>query len=185
MRSDMYEVLIERPRGGAGWGRKWQKPNWRCLDQDDGPRDGGPTRQRMKPRCPSKWLSENLQPMVRFLRSRVGRPWDQVYSEMCAHIAVRSAVQKHVLDHVRQYVERNPIFIDGVPHEPCAAGGRYRTVSGYHEGFYVCPQTGLLLAARSKRIRHKDTAQAQPQSQPTSAGAAQSMSVSKRPVTMR
>lgn len=156
----MYEVLIERPRGGAGWGRRWQRISWRCLDLDeDGVRDGGPTRQRIKPRCPSKWLNENLAPLQRFLVRRLGRPWNEVYSEICAQIAMRSAVQKHVIDHLRQYVELHPIFIDGKPHHPAASGGMYHPLSGYGNGFYVCPQTGCLALAPRRTRRMMRAAQ--------------------------
>lgn len=149
MRADMYEVIIERPRGGAGWGRPDRKVPWQKLDRgdDSGGSDGGPGKRRMGPRRRSKWLSENLAPLVRFLHSRVGQPWDAVYSEIAAHIAVRSAVQKHVLDHLRGYVELNPIFIHGWPHHPRVRGlrddGIYWPLYG-NGSFYVCPQTGRL-----------------------------------------
>lgn len=152
----MYEILIERPRGGAGWGRPWPQVNWRCLDRDDdGRRDGGPCRQRMKPRRPSKWLSENLAPLCRFLLRRVGRPWNEVHSEICACIAVRSAVQKHVLDHLWHFVERHPVLIDGRPHHPRASRGVYHPLSGYRYGFYVCPLTGRLAKVPYRRIRRR------------------------------
>jgi hypothetical protein len=145
----MYEVIIERPRGGAGWGRDWQVPPWQQLDRDDDGRvDGGPRQRSMRPRSRSKWLSENLAPLRRFLERRVGRPWDEVYSEICAHIAVRSAVQKHVLDHLRGYVERHPVMINGWPHHPVAYGsdrGGYTPLSARRTDFYVCPETGTLL----------------------------------------
>lgn len=156
----MYELLIERPRGGAGWGRRWPRVNWRCLDQTgEGRQDGGPIRQRMKPRSPSKWLSENLAPLCRFLQRRVGRPWNEVHSEICAHIAVRSAVQKHVLDHLWHYVERNPVMIDGRPHHARASRGMYHPLSGYRYSFYVCPVTGRLLQLREGRIRRRAAGQ--------------------------
>lgn len=150
MRSDMSEVIIERPRGGAGWGREWPRVSWRQLDvDDDGLRDGGPRQLRMGPRRRSKWLSENLAPLRRFLHSCVGRPWNDVHSEICAHIAPSSAVQKHVLDHLYRYVERHPVMIDGLPHRPVASSGcGYVPLSGRRDAFYVCPETGLLLLPR-------------------------------------
>lgn len=147
----MYEVIIERPRGGAGWETDWPRWNWRSLGHtdDEDRRDGGPTKLRMGPRRRSKWLSENLAPLRRFLMRRLGQPWDRVYSEICARIAPRSAVQKHVLDHLRHYVELHPVIIDGYPHHPTyhsgSPMGTYRPLSDYGHNFYVCPETGRLL----------------------------------------
>lgn len=157
LRADMYEVIIERPRGGAGWGRDWPRPNWRSYGQtdDDDRVDPGPSKLRMGPRHRSKWLNENLAPLQRFLERRIGQPWDRVHSEICAHIAVRSAVQKHVLDHLRHYVELHPVMIDGVPHHPIAyrtkEGRFYHPLSSYGHAFYVCPETGRLLAPQRRR----------------------------------
>ncbi len=200
VRADMYEVIIERPRGGAGWGRDWPRFDWRqaaiyaqlCepepallpaprrLDEEDAeladgrglagseprqPRlhgfcDGGPTKLRMGPRSRSKWLSENLAPLRRFLLRRLGRPWNDVHSEICAHIGLRSAVQKHVLDHLRHYVELQPILIDGYPHYPTLRGGRQagpQPLSDYGHAFYVCPQRGTLELAGHPRRRPRQS----------------------------
>jgi hypothetical protein len=154
----MYEVIIERPRGGAGWARPWpRRTPWRLLAQDDdGTEDGGPTKVCMGPRIGSKWLNENLAPLRRFLLSRVGRPWDDVHSEIAAHIAPRSAVQTHVLSHLEQYVERNVVMINGWPHHPIAWGKdrkNYRPLASWKYSFYVCPETGLLRLAWKRRVR--------------------------------
>lgn len=34
MRPDMHEVVIERPRGGAGWERRGRRYDWRCDDDE-------------------------------------------------------------------------------------------------------------------------------------------------------
>jgi hypothetical protein len=153
LRNDMYEVIIERPRGGARCGRPWPKTPWRDLDRDDdGLRDGGPAKLRMGPRRRSKWLTDHLGPLRRFLVSRIGRPWDEVHAEICACITVRSAVQKHVLDHLRRFVETRPRFIDGWPHRPVARlDGGYQPLWPDRCDFYVCPTTGRLQWPRGPR----------------------------------
>jgi hypothetical protein len=90
MRSDMFEVIIERPRVDRGRGegkgrrrepvRQQEAPTWEPVSRGRG----------------TKCLNENLAPLRRFLRSRVGRPWDAVRSEICQLITPRSAVQMHV-----------------------------------------------------------------------------------------
>src|SRR5580698_7836686 len=108
MRSDMFEVIIERPRWNGGRGshgkgrraeprRQHDAPLWEPVSLGRG----------------TKSLNENLAPLRRFLERRVGRPWDAVRGEICALITPRSAVQKHVLDHVKQMVEENAVLIDG------------------------------------------------------------------------
>jgi hypothetical protein len=96
---------------------------------------------------------ENLAPLRRFLRSRVGRPWNDVHHEICALLNVRSAVQKHVLDHIREMVEVNVVMVDGVPHhKPGHWYGGSPIVRNRWREFYVCPLTGAL---RFAGLRYK------------------------------
>src|SRR4051794_18399649 len=99
MRSDMSRVIVERPRcripkrSGSWYPRGSLKMQWH-PDLELAPmREGYGHHYR------EKYLNENLQPLVRFLRSRVGKRWDKVHSEMSEHVSCTSAVQKHVLDH--------------------------------------------------------------------------------------
>jgi hypothetical protein len=142
MRPDMFEILIERPRGGHA--DRW-KPGRPPRELDDLP--------RLEPmRMRNKWLNENLAPLWRFLERRVGRDWNDVHAEICATLSLRSAVQKHVLDHLRHMVCTNVIFIDGWPHDAVASGGRHRPVAAWRRrGFYVCPETRRLCAVGHRR----------------------------------
>lgn len=105
-----------------------------------------------------KWLNEHLSPLRRYLQSQVGRPWDKVYSEICRHIRLDSAVQSHVLDHLWDYVEIHTMLeqrdagraltgkarrraarptVCNSRGEPLGQGWRWSL-------FYVCPQSGVL-----------------------------------------
>jgi hypothetical protein len=148
MRSDMFEIIIERPRincarGGRLKGRKAELARGRA--------ELSPRTEPMSINRGTKYLNENLAPLRRFLERSVGRPWDAVRSEIAEHIAARSAVQKHVLDHVKQMVETSPVILDGRPHDPNGSGprrDRYTPLASYRRyGFYVCPRTGLLKLA--------------------------------------
>jgi hypothetical protein len=105
----------------------------------------------------TKSFNENLAPLRRFLERRIGRPWNAVWSELREFLSPKSAVQKHVFDHVVQFVERNPVMIDGSPHRPEACGSHrdsYWPLSTYGlHGFYVCPRTGILRLARQDHER--------------------------------
>lgn len=164
MRADMYKVIVERPRHGSSFlsarVAKGYKKRLRREQDDDATvsREGMSAARRYG--ATKKCLNEHLGPLRRFLKSRVGRPWNQVFSEICGNIRTTSAVQKHVRDHVADYVAR-AVF---------TRGGRlvavFRSklvdladIARYRESiFYVCPRTGLLrnakdLLARSSRDR--------------------------------
>ena len=140
MRSDMFEVIIERPRYGSSWKRKQGRLGEPLRAQE------GPTWEPVSRGRGSKSLNENLAPLRRFLRSRVGRRWDEVRSEISAILNVRSAVQQHVIGHVKEMVEENAIVVDGVPHHAPHLGyrGLAPIVAYRQRGFYVCPETGAV-----------------------------------------
>jgi hypothetical protein len=157
MRPDMHEVIIERPRRGHHTERY---PRTRMVNRGL-PRnreDDPPVRESMGRYYRGKSLNENLAPLVRFLRSNTGRPWSKVRSEMMRYLSVTSAVQKHVMDHVRQYVTETAWQDElGGWVGPDAYGRLLRP------HFFVHPKTGHLLevppdcrkrSARMRRLRN-------------------------------
>lgn len=154
MRRDMFEVIIERPRYGSSWATK----KGRGKERTARAYDRAPTKMGMGRSGGTKSLNENLAPLLRFLRKSVGRPWNKVRSEMSAVLSMSSAVQKHVIDHVKDFVEENPRMINGVAHSPTTFGGakgEYMPLArnGRRFSFYVCPTTGLLRHASGGRAR--------------------------------
>ena len=144
MRRDMARKLVERPRHGAGWKRKGRA---RPLEELPG-------REPMSMGRGSKGFGENLAPLRRFLERRVGRPWDEVYSEIRARLGPKSTVHVHVLVHLGQMVEKRPVLIDGRPHHPHASRGRYWPLGRARRScLYVCPETGTLARYRPRGRR--------------------------------
>ena len=45
-------------------------------------------------------LNENLAPLRRYLHAQIGRPWNKVFSEICAGIDRRNTVQQHIHQHI-------------------------------------------------------------------------------------
>jgi hypothetical protein len=140
MRADMAKVIVERPRIGSRLPSR--KKGYRKLAQKVG-LENLPRREPMlgRWRGRERELNEHLGPMRRFLRSRVGRPWNKVHAELCSHVSFDNAVQKHVLTHVFDYVHRRVEIEDG----------RILVADGWRRGFplrqdemYVCPRSGLL-----------------------------------------
>jgi len=108
MRHDMFNVIVERPRSGSksrfGEVRNNKKIQ-EFLEETSISKIGTRKLITYAVGWDRKNLNENLNPLTRFLWSKVGQPWDNVYSEICEHIDSNSTVQKHVLDHLNQYVE--------------------------------------------------------------------------------
>jgi hypothetical protein len=157
----MAKVIVERPRKK---GCAWPKPKGydRRLRRygDDGP----PGREGIKAcwRGRTKYLNEHLGPLRRYLDKQVGRPWNQVFSEICAHINRSSAVQDHVRDHVEDYVTTHVLLVDGVP---CSGEGDGNYGRPLHQlpwrRWYVCPRTGLLRRIK-RRTRRKGSKSQEP-----------------------
>ncbi len=158
MRADMAKVLVERPRFDSrdrGTPRKgYKKRLRRMLDAGESP----PIREgMMRPYghgVPA--FNEHLSPLRRYVQSQVGRPWDKVHSEICAHIDRGNVVQKHILTHLYDYVLTRVLLIDG---QPCWGDSSYcyswygrplRELS-LRQLCYVCPKSGLLKRVPPRR----------------------------------
>jgi hypothetical protein len=165
MREDMAKVIVERPRWGSRL--KSRKKGYQKYLQTHG-LENLPRREPL----PGRWrgrqkhLNEHLAPMRRFLRSRVGRPWNKVHQELCEHVSFENSVQKHILTHVFQFVHR---VVELRGRELIARNGwgrQFRLLAGE---MYICPQTGLLKVVRTRAA-----------SQPTCVGRGQPRQLHRR-----
>lgn len=141
MRSDLHEVLIERPRGGQR--RKTDRGHKPRVGEWTGGDDSYAESYRPR-RLRTKYFDDLLSPLRRWLRKQVDRPWDKVWSELANGIDSRTVVGRHLLDHVRGLVtlhaEYDPTLrrVIGKPHE-------YRYGHGHVVyGLYVDPRTKIL-----------------------------------------
>lgn len=155
MRADMAKVIVERPRLGArmrGAGKGYARSLQRIALEDRPYREG----IKAHSRGGTKFLNEHLGPLRRYLDAQVGRPWNKVFAEICAHINRNSVVQDHVRDHVEDYVTTNVIELNGVL---CFGQGGYLYGCPLSDvrwkSWYVCPRTGILrrVKARPKPTR--------------------------------
>lgn len=149
MRSDMAKVIVERPRIGRYSNDKISRQHPRHLPTRLSEETEYPTQSSMKGYWSQhKELNENLRPLERFLLSRVGRPWNDVYAEISEKLNYRSTVQYHVFQHLEDMVVTNTQLIDGVPHDSTG-----RKIGDWIGSFYVHPRTGCL--AYLPRVRPK------------------------------
>src|ERR1043166_2922797 len=112
---DMAKVIVEGSRHGGDGGKSVPVKGWyKNAGLDDLPAKEGIRRPYGFSR---KELNENIEPLRRYLRRQVGRPWNDVYSEISQHLRPTNAVQQHVRDHVRWEVELHASVIDDEVHD--------------------------------------------------------------------
>ena len=133
MREDMRDVLVTRGRGGAGW----RKPG------RSRPLEELPLREPMMRRG-TKFFDDHLGPLKRFLAARVGRPWDEVWSELCQHLDRRGLLQEHVFVHLRQMVVLDVIVREGILGRLGRRGWRPLSCGRWRSSYYVHPETRRL-----------------------------------------
>ena len=97
---------------------------------------------------PTKSFDDHLAPLKRYLQKQVGRPWNDVFSEICEHSDTGSVVKMHVREHVAgfvvQHVRRGR---DGALYCTLQYSGEAKLVDSWQE-FYVDPDDGLLKSVR-------------------------------------
>src|ERR1700675_611187 len=120
MREDMKDLLVDTGRNGGGWGKATsRRARMKRADADDLPRTLPCGRKRVG----SKQLGDRLNPLKRYLKSNCGRPWADVYAEICAFADKRTVRGYHLRQHVLNYVVPNnydvghegrygPFFVD-------------------------------------------------------------------------
>ena len=150
MRNDMAKVVTEAPRRGhrnpsKKWGRRLTTDEY---DSDD----HGPSRAPMARYRQYGWnakeFSDVLGPLRRYLRKQVGRPWDQVWSEITHTLDSRSLTGQHIFDHIRWEVEQDAwIGEDGRLYHK----RRWGTIE-LTSGLYVHPVTRLLHYKPDRRL---------------------------------
>ena len=149
MRPDMAKVLVERerikPYHGDGYGQVRA-----LLDRQD-PEEAISYSPMRKLHKDTKQLNENLSPLRRFLESKRGQRWDDIYSEMRQNINPGNEVQNHILSHLDNYVELDCVTLEN---------GNVIRSNGenvpYYIKFYV-DQSGILKENKRKfNLKKKD-----------------------------
>ena len=143
MRKDIAKVVFERPKGNRTWARKTQRPSAVRLDpagEQLNEKSNVINRKRQKRR------NMSLSPLEHFLQCRVGRPWDQVWSEVCAAADLRNTLGAEIRGHVDRLVETK-CWIEGRTVMADSCCGVPRKV----RGLYVHPRSGLLMRPREER----------------------------------
>jgi hypothetical protein len=139
----MHKVIVEEPRHGG---------NSKRRRRDALPFDLLPTKEGMRrPHVYRKSFGEHLGPLKRWLRSKVGQRWNDVYSEACAVIKPNDVVRLHIRTHMMDYVKRYTFmrngevwFFDRFYEAPVSS----LVSPTVWPNFYVHPETGILHEAQ-------------------------------------
>ena len=151
MRPDMYKVIVERPRRGK---------RMRPLAIRFRNNLNSPAHLSMRTAYDYRELNENLQPLRRYLHAQVGRPWDKVFSEICATIDRRNAVQQHIHQHIDQFIATRVGLRDGRLID--FTNGRCLPLDGLrHQELYVDPRSGLVRLTNAGSDLKRDRAERQ------------------------
>lgn len=157
MRKDFIKVLTERPRRGSGMRYHDVRPrdliNTDLEDEDNPILDAGY-------RYPYGWdkkdFSDLIGPLHRYLNSCVGRPWNDVHSEICENLKGRNTVQQHLLDHVKQEVDLELKVDENDRLYHPTSTWRIRNGDAVY-GLYVDPRDGILKKAPERpRWRYRE-----------------------------
>lgn len=172
MRPDFKHLLTERERYNSRWNKESQgekkllEREESNLDYEDwapGKKVGIKTNQ-FGTRRTTKSLSENLSPLSNFLRSAVGRKWDDVFSEINEACPNDSAVSAHIYQHLWHFVVRKPLIEGDKIYDQENLGnwkGGLVESTQVSPRFYVHPETNLLIQVpvrstkRSRRLERE------------------------------
>jgi len=152
MRDDMAKVVTERPRRGHR--NKSKKTTGRRIRRFDSTHEyDEPTRLPIARYRQYGWnakeFSDLINPLKRYLRSCIGRPWHKVHSELSGKLDRRSVTGSHIWDHVVREIETDCYIGD----DRLAYSNRRRYLHPEIPvaGLYVHPRTGLIREQRRRR----------------------------------
>jgi hypothetical protein len=156
LRSDMARVLCDEPRRGMRIkDRKGYKREQQRTPMEDQPRKSkGNLRRKWREHWnEGKEFGDHVEPLRRFVLSGVGRPWNDVYSEISKTIPKGTVVNDHAYTHLWGYVALNVRMVNGIPYDQVE--GKYGRGKVYQDT-YVHPESGLLcLTPKEPRRRSR------------------------------
>lgn len=149
MRKDMSKVLVDtyrrdRHRARAITGCRRRFRNRLDPDGEAGLKRIGMSRDIF---ChyDFKQFSDNISALIRYVRKQAGRPWNDVYSEVCELADDRRLIHWHLRLHLEFMVATHTVWMDGEV-VLSACDGHQPITRGMYQA-YVHPVTGLLMRA--------------------------------------
>lgn len=104
-------------------------------------------------------LNDNLEPLIRYLRSHVGQHWDKVYSDLCRSLDTKTVTGQHVIDHLKHMVHTNVVKQGKrlITHDGRQPRELKESIWFRVPEFYVHPKSGVLMRLKpAKKARGTD-----------------------------
>lgn len=149
----LHEELIECYRVGGRWTGRAQKGYYK--KQVGNEYEFSPKHEGIKVMSGgTKYQTDNLQPLIRFLDKNQGKYWDKVYSKLCRKMSKHSVIGEHLFDHLFDFVETRAFYEDGRLMVISAWGGvKELAGNSWYPQFYVHPESGVLLKVKRRKKR--------------------------------
>ncbi len=153
----MHEEVIEVGRiHGGKKGKILREQGYKAFYAKNFP-DSYPVNVSIAPKGSSTYFDDNLGLLKKFLMTKVGQKWDEVFAELNGKLDSRSLQGLHIIGHVFDFVEIHVKIQDGYfirqsnwghiyIYDPKTDTNEYR--SRY---FYVHPETGILTRWREPK----------------------------------
>ncbi len=159
----LHEEVIECGRyGGGDRNKKSRETGLRKRKQQLERLDAFPQHEsiRMSGKINSRTsLTDNLEPLERWLAAQVGRPWAKVYSELGQIIKPDSMHGMHIREHLWQYVQPKT-WLDAngelvVPERFGNIRGPLTKFHTFQPDYFVHPVTGILQKTPDGTVKNK------------------------------
>ena len=126
----LHEELIECYRGGRWGGKREKGYKKRRIGKEY---QFSPKQEPIKIRSGgTKYQTDNLQPLIRFLNKNTGKYWDKVYAQLCQGMNKDSLLGQHLFDHLFDFVETQ-VYIEKGKIIGCSSyGGPRELKAGYN-----------------------------------------------------
>lgn len=155
MREDMPKRFLEPSSGKRG---KFPRRSKKIIPDEEGntsvPLDGMKKIHCVVDPDNEKYTGTDFSLMRRFLRSRIGKSWNDVYSEICEQADYRSHSGHHLRQWISHLVDLNCKIVDG---QVCDERGV--KTGCWWDQFYVHPETKTLEFIEHRRYRRQQNEQ--------------------------
>lgn len=130
----MAKVVTERPRSGPRFKQPKGYKKSSVIDENS------PKTEKIRLKWKAhysntKCFTDVLGPIFGYLNSKVGQPWDEIYSEICKSMPNNSTNTSHVREHITSVVETNVQIINGFVYDSAGLG----IFTGWRSQYYVHP----------------------------------------------
>lgn len=153
MRSDMKDIIVNSPRVSGG---RYKVPR---FDVDD--ENTHQSRMRMfYPNTDPKEMTNRLQVVRRYLHSKIGWKWDDIWADVCCVNNINNFRAQHLRGHVPEFVYKVTNYVtvclDGRDTFP---NSDPVVPDFYYANFYLDTENRLRCTPNKPRLRHRHSYQ--------------------------